>query len=70
MNWTKKNFQIFSKILKRDEISAKVARNLLTLESGINVVGRLLILEKNSTQHMFIPTIPFITDAFLRKIKI
>ena len=49
MNWTKKNFQIFSKILKRDEISAKVARNLLTLESGINVAGRLLILEKNST---------------------
>ena len=33
-----------------------------TLESEINVPGRLLILEKNSTQDKFIPTTPFIRN--------
>ena len=33
-----------------------------TLESEINVPGRLLILEKNSTQDKFIPTTPFIQN--------
>ena len=31
-----------------------------TFESGINVPGRLLISQKNSTQDMFIPRTPFI----------
>ena len=30
-----------------------------TFESRINVLGRLLILEQNSTQDMFITTTPF-----------
>ena len=39
-----------------------------SLESGINVPEGLLILEKNPTQDMFIPTTPFPLTSFIKDI--